>query len=213
VTKRSFWSLLLVSTAVELLVFYRPQAPVQGAATALFTDLALQTALLLGLPVTWIKLVARTRVTDAGLSLPPARQWLPWLLPFAAVVLPLALAATRIPSIHASYPRLEQAREQHWLLAPSTLAFAGYGLAWEFFFRGFMMMGLKARLGHWAVVLQAFPCAVMHLGKPELEVLASFPSAIVLGAIAYRAGSVVPAWLLHMAIALVINLGCVFWPL
>jgi membrane protease YdiL (CAAX protease family) len=75
------------------------------------------------------------------------------------------------------------------------------------------MMGLEPRLGRFAIVLQAVPCAVMHLGKPSLEVLASFPAAVVLGAIAYRTRSVFPGWLLHFAIALLINLGCVFWPL
>jgi uncharacterized protein len=210
---RSFWSLLLVSSAIELLTFYRPSLPCSNSTLCLLVDLVLQTALLLGLPVMWLKLVQHGRMVDVGLTLASPRSWIRWLLPLAAVALPLVFVATRIPSIHAAYPRLAQARSEPWLLVPSTVAFAGYGLAWEFFFRGFLLFGLKAHVHRWSIVLQAIPCALMHIGKPSLEGLASFPAALLFGAIAYRTGSIVPGWLLHVSVALVINLGCVFWPL
>ena len=210
---RSLWALLLVSSAIELVTVFRPSIPCANLATGLFADLALQTLLLLGLPAAWIGLSRRGRFADAGLTLATWRNWLRWLVPLAAIALPLALLGTRIPSIHAAYPRLWLARSQPWLLIPSTLAFAGFGLAWEFFFRGFLMLGLKPRLRQWAIVVQALPCALMHVGKPDIEVAAAFPAALVLGVLAYRTGSVIPGWLLHLAVALVINLGCVFWPL
>jgi membrane protease YdiL (CAAX protease family) len=126
---------------------------------------------------------------------------------FFAVVL-----ATRIPEVHAVYPVVREARTEPWLLVPSTLAFATYGFAWEFFFRGFLLSGLRARWGRVAILLQALPCAFMHLGKPSLELAASFPAALVFGGIAFANRSIVPGWVLHVAIALVMNLACVFWP-
>ena len=210
---RSLWTLLLVSSAIELLTWYRPSIPCSEPATCLFVDLALQTVLLFGLPAAWLGWSQRGRLAEAGLTLAVPRDWIRWLVPLAAVALPLALLGTRIPSVHAAYPRLLQARSQPWLLIPSTLAFAGFGLAWEFFFRGFLMLGLKTQLRQWAIVVQAIPCALLHVGKPDIEVAAAFPAALVLGLLAYRVGSVIPGWLLHLAVALVINLGCVFWPL
>jgi membrane protease YdiL (CAAX protease family) len=211
VIKRSFWSLLLASTALELLVFYRPTFALAEPTLSLLMDLAFQTVLLLGLPAVWLKLVGH-RWSEVGLAWPAARTWR-WLALAAVVLLPAALLATRIPSIHAAYPRLTSARAAPWLLVPSTLAFAVYGLGWEFFFRGFLLRELAAYVGRWAIIVQAIPCTLMHLGKPTPELVAAFPAAIVFGAMAYRLGSVLPGWLLHVLVALVINLGCLFWPL
>jgi membrane protease YdiL (CAAX protease family) len=165
------------------------------------------------LPVAIIKLGLGRRPGDYGLSLGKPRIWIRWLVLLAAVALPLALLGTRIPAIHAAYPRPIQARTQPWLLIPSTLAFAMFGLGWEFIFRGFLLLGLKPHLGYWAILVQAIPCTLMHMGKPDIEVIAAFPAALAFGALAYRTGSVIPGWLLHLWVALTINLGCVFWPL
>ncbi|MBN1608648.1 MAG: CPBP family intramembrane metalloprotease [Polyangiaceae bacterium] len=86
-------------------------------------------------------------------------------------------------------------------------------MAWEFFFRGFVLLGLRRAWGSRAIVIQAVPSALMHIGKPWLEVLASFPAALFFGIVAYRTNSIVPGLLLHLWVALVVNLGCVFWPL
>jgi membrane protease YdiL (CAAX protease family) len=212
VINRSLGALLFVSTAIELLVFFRPTFWLGDAALSLVVDLAVQTVLWAGLPLLWLGAVAYRRGSLVGLARPPARAW-QWTALLVAAALPVALLATRIPSIHGAYPRLADARVQPWLLVPSTLAFAGYGLAWELFFRGFLLLGLKAHVGRWAILLQAVPCGLMHVGKPTFELLAAFPAALVFGVIAYRAGSILPGWLLHMLVALAVNLGCVFWPL
>jgi uncharacterized protein len=211
VSKRQLWALLLVSTAIEVLMVFRPALPLKHATSALFADLAWQTLLLWGPGVLYLKIVEHRRLAQAGVTWGQPRVWLRWLVPMAVLVLPAVLMATRVPSVHAAYPRLAQARTQTWLLVPSTLAFAAFGLGWEFFFRGFLLMGLARYFRGWAILLQAIPCTLLHLGKPCPEVLASFPAALVLGAMAFRTGSIVPAWLLHLLVALVANLGCVFW--
>lgn len=225
---RSLGSLLLVSTLFELAIYCTsyctsycpsyctwvlPGCASRSPAVSLFVHLALQTVLLFGLPVAWLKLVDRARLAVAGLAFPPARMWVSWILPVAAVTIPIALIATRIPAIHAAYPRLAEAHHNPWLLVPSTIGFATYGLSWEFFFRGFLQTGLSRHIGRWALVVQAIPCGLMHWGKPLPELVASFPAAVVFGAIAYQTGSVIPGWLLHVFIALTINLGCILWPL
>jgi len=53
----------------------------------------------------------------------------------------------------------------------------------------------------------------MHAGKPDLEIAASFPAALVFGALAYHTRSIVPGLLLPLWASLVVHLGCVFWPL
>ena len=51
---------------------------------------------------------------------------------------------------------------------------------WEFLFRGFLLFSLYTVIGPYAIVLQAVPFALAHLGKPELEtILLSVPHPLV----------------------------------
>jgi len=49
--------------------------------------------------------------------------------------------------------------------------------------------------------------AVIHAGKPLLELALSFPAAIFLGLLAYRVGSIRPLVVLHMATAAVVAMA------
>ena len=58
-----------------------------------------------------------------------------------------------------------------------------YGLqfmALEFFFRGFMVHGLKHRLGYMAIFVMVVPYNMLHFNKPVLEAVAAIGGAIVL---------------------------------
>jgi uncharacterized protein len=206
------WSILLLSLVVEGLLFVRPEIS-GGPAVQLFGDLAQQSALLAGAPLLWTRILIRARLGDYGLHLRGFRRWRNECLLLALPLVALALLLTRVPAMHAAYPRFEPAQSQPWLLVPSTAAFAIYGLSWEFFFRGWILFGLRPRWGVWANVVQAVPCALLHMGKPNLEWAIAFPVALGLGALAMRWGTLVPGFLLHAGVALAINLGCIFWPL
>jgi uncharacterized protein len=213
VPRRPALTLLVFSIVVEFLVLVRPPLAGLDGSARLFADLGLQTVLLSALPAAWVRWVVRCSLADAGLTLGRPRQWMGWLGVLAAGAVPAALWLTRLESVHRAYPVLAEARTAPWLLVPSTLAFAAFGLAWEFFFRGFLVMGTRRAWGPWAIVIQAVPCTLLHVGKPGVEVVAAFPFALFLGVLAYRTRSIVPGLLLHLWVALVVNLGCVFWPL
>ena len=211
--QRRSWAVLSLSLVVELLVVTRPRLAGLSADTLCLVDLVLQMALLLGIPAAMVKYVLGGGLHDVGLCLAGARHWLRWWTPLFAVSLLLALLCTRLPSIHEAYPRLPAARSSAGWFILSTLTFASYGLAWEFFFRGFLLFGIEQRFGSWAVVVQGVPCALMHWGKPNFELLCALPAAILLGIMALRARSIVPGFVLHASVALCVNLGCLFWPL
>jgi membrane protease YdiL (CAAX protease family) len=71
---------------------------------------------------------------------------------------------------------------------------------WEFFFRGFILFGLAKKIGPTALPVHAIPFALFHMGKPSAEVIASFFAALLLGQIALKAKSFLPAFLIHWAI-------------
>jgi membrane protease YdiL (CAAX protease family) len=73
-----------------------------------------------------------------------------------------------------------------------------YMFAWEWFFRGFLLMSVRRISGPLvAVLLQAVLFTIMHLGKPTIEVVSSFFGAVILGAWALRARSMMPCFVVH----------------
>ena len=68
---------------------------------------------------------------------------------------------------------------------------------WEFLFRGFLLFSLHSLLGPAANGIQATLCAIMHIHKPTLEFLGSFPFALVLGWLALRTRSIWYGVFLH----------------
>ena len=59
-------------------------------------------------------------------------------------------------------------------------------LGWEFFYRGFMTLGLKDSLKEGAILVQMIPFTLLHLGKPMAESVACIPSGLIWGYIAYK---------------------------
>jgi len=122
-----------------------------------------------------------------------------------AILASIALAAVlaRLPVVASTYRRF-------LMISPaaaiaSVALFALYFLAFEFFFRGFLLFGLAKSLGRAAIVVQALPFALVHLPKGAFETLASLFGGIAFGAIAWRARSFVPAWLIHVTLATGVN--------
>jgi hypothetical protein len=73
--------------------------------------------------------------------------------------------------------------------------------ALEFFFRGFMVHGLKLRLGYAAIFVMMVPYAMLHFQKPILEALAAIVGATVLGTLSLKTRSVWWGAVLHISIA------------
>ena len=97
-------------------------------------------------------------------------------------------------------------------LVISTLAFGVYMFAWEFFFRGLLIGGLRETFGSHAIVIQAVPFTLAHFGKPELEVFASFFVGLALGWIAYYGRTFLPAFVMHWIWHSTFEMLVVLWP-
>ena len=113
----------------------------------------------------------------------------------AAVLVSLAV---RVPTFQRYYDRLGP----QGALWPWMGLFAIDMLAWEFFFRAFMLFGLEPALGEMSVYVQMIPFAIAHVGKPEIETLSSIAGGILVGYIVRRCRSFWPAFVLHMIIGL-----------
>lgn len=76
-----------------------------------------------------------------------------------------------------------------------------YYTSWEFFFRGFMLFGLRKIVGDWnAICIQTLPSTLWHIGMPTGEVFASIFGGILFGLLSIRTRSILWPFLLHFLI-------------
>ena len=116
------------------------------------------------------------------------------------LMLPLILWAATQAAFQQKYPFYKGATE-------GGLSFWGYELAYgaqfvgvEFFFRGFLTFALFKRFGYNALLIMAIPYVMVHFNKPLPETFGALGAALILGALALRAGSCVPGIFLHWAV-------------
>jgi len=169
-------------------------------------------ALLLFVPLLIIFLVFREDPAAYGFARGDTRAALRlFLVLFVPTVVVLAIFARR-PEFQRYYPINEAARYFRPELLHWEVAYNGfYMFCWEFFFRGFLLFGLRQMMGNRAIYLQAIAFGLMHWGKPAPEFYVSFLTGFVLGVVALRSRSFLPTFALHAASAISFDLFVLAW--
>ncbi|MBZ0120361.1 MAG: CPBP family intramembrane metalloprotease [Sandaracinaceae bacterium] len=139
-------------------------------------------------------------------------------LPEVAIVLGLWLAMIPIvyvihdrPTFAAIYPRLPAAEHDAQLFLLYEGLYLVKWIAWEFFFRGFMLFGLGRDFLSRSVLVSSIPFALMHYGKPEIEMASAFLAGLVLCFVALRGKSIWPGVLLHWLVAATLDFFASEW--
>jgi hypothetical protein len=79
---------------------------------------------------------------------------------------------------------------RHWgVFVVFELWFVLYWLGWEYLWRGFVLFGTARRFGHYAIIIQMVPFALLHLYKPLPEALLSVVGGVALGILVWRCRS------------------------
>lgn len=151
-------------------------------------------------PLLLIVLVFRERPAAYGFSLGDWRAGLKWTLVAWAVAAPLLYLAGRTPDMAAYYLRYEQPLAGILLNAALDL------IGWEFLFRGFLLFALYRVAGPSAIILQAVPFALAHLGKPALETFSTIFGGAFFGWVAWRARSFLYPFLIHWYVSVFVVL-------
>ena len=163
--------------------------------------LVVNAILLLWLPLLFVLCGLRAKVEEFGMG--PGQGRAGWMLAGLgyAVMLPILVIAARRPEFQAMYPLRDLVRGQPGMFLYWELSYGFYFFLWEWFFRGFLLFGLRRGFGWHAIWLQAIPFGLLHWGKPPLEMASAFPGGLLLGLLAWRAESFLPCFALHWAIA------------
>jgi membrane protease YdiL (CAAX protease family) len=162
-----------------------------------------QTAIYVAAPLVLIKLVFHQRLEDYGVKTRGGfRCWWAYALMFLAI-LPCVVSVSGGSAFQRTYP--------FYRLAPGEplwprffiweVLYAGQFFALEFFFRGFVLHGLRRRFGVYSIFVMTVPYCMIHFGKPPLETVAAIAAGIILGFMSLKTRSVWMGAVLHVAVA------------
>ncbi len=173
-----------------------------------------QVLLYVAIPVIQILFFFRQSLSDYGLKVWGfASLW--WLyLAMLSVMIPIVLMVSHTDSFQDTYPFYRGSLKEplwprFWIWeAAYFLQFIGL----EFFFRGYLLHGVKRRFGAYAIFVMMIPYCMIHFGKPMPETFAAIAAGIILGFMCLKTRSIWMGAALHVSVALTMDF-CSLWRL
>ena len=163
-------------------------------------------------PALLVRLVFRERLADYGLKLRGAFAdgWV--YLVMLAVVGPLVWIVSHSEEFQRTYPFYQHPRGAP--LWPDFWRWEFvYGLQFlgvEFFFRGFLVHGLRRRFGAYCIPIMVVPYCMIHFGKPLPETLASIVAGMALGFMSLRTRSIILGVAIHVTVAMSMDFASMY---
>ena len=158
------------------------------------------------------------RVSDYGVAV---RGQLKHLWIYGALyllVLPGVVLVSFTQPFQNTYPFYKCAGRSVFDFVAWELLYAAQFVSLEFFFRGYMLQSLRRTMGAYAIFVMVMPYCMIHYGKPLLETTGAIVAGLVLGTLAMRTGSIWCGALIHVSVALtmdilsLIHTGWRSWP-
>jgi membrane protease YdiL (CAAX protease family) len=155
------------------------------------------------IPMLIIRLILHERLRDYGLKFRGAfaDSWVYAVL--FAIAAPLVFFASATDRFQEKYPFynvvLDNGLSAAFWRWEALYMIQFFGV--EFFYRGFLVHGLKHRFGVYAIFVMMVPYCMLHFNKPMPETLAAICGAVVLGFMSLRTRSIWMGTAIHMTIA------------
>ena len=80
----------------------------------------------------------------------------------------------------------------------------------EFFFRGFLVHGLKKEIGDYSVLVMVIPYCMIHFQKPFLETIGAIFAGLILGYLSLRKNSIATGIALHFSVAITMDVFALY---
>jgi membrane protease YdiL (CAAX protease family) len=158
------------------------------------------------LPVLAIMAMPGERLRDYFVSLKGFVKHLWIYVVLFALITPAVIIAAQTESFNTTYPFYKWANRSAFDFWTWQAMYALQFLSLEFFFRGFMLRGLRYSMGSKAIFVMIVPYCMIHYGKPVSETLGAIGAGIILGTLAMRTKSIWGGVLIHCGVALSMDL-------
>jgi len=156
------------------------------------------------IPIVMIRFVFKEKLSDYGLKWKGAFSFAGFYALAFLLLFPFVVWVSFAPEFQVTYPffvPIDRNEMIPYFLVWEIFYVAQF-FALEFFFRGWMVLGLKKDLGLYSVFVMVIPYCMIHFTKPMPECIGSIFAGIFLGLMTYRTQSVWMGALLHVAVAL-----------
>jgi membrane protease YdiL (CAAX protease family) len=154
------------------------------------------------LPVITVKFIFKEKLADYGVKWRGAFKDYYLYIIMLVVMIPLVLYFSTTTIFQSKYPFITL--EQGHPLFPDfwkwEVLYVAQFFALEFFFRGFLLHGLKKRFGFYSVFVMTIPYCMIHFGKPLQETLAAIVAGVVLGCLSLKSNSIFLGCLIHVSV-------------
>jgi membrane protease YdiL (CAAX protease family) len=162
------------------------------------------------IPVIVILCMPGERLRDYYLSFKNFRRKAGVYVVLFLLILPVVIAAPRLfAGFYLTYPFYKWANRSAFDLWTWEAMYAVQFMSLEFFFRGFMLKALRPRFGSHAIFVMIVPYCMIHYGKPMPETLGAIVAGLVLGTLAMRTRSIWGGVLIHIAVAITMDMMAV----
>jgi membrane protease YdiL (CAAX protease family) len=150
------------------------------------------------LPALGVRFGFRERLRDYGLGIEKPLWTFGITLLGMAFVTPFAFFGAKNPQYADYYPLVKSAGASPILFVKSAFFYFLYYAGYEFFFRGFLFMGIKDDVGELqALAVSLAATVLLHVTQPQGEMILSILAGIVFPLIVLRLKSLLPVILIH----------------
>jgi len=156
-------------------------------------------------PALLILFVFRHKLAEYGFTFRGTLKSSPIYIGLYLFMLPFLIWASTWGSFQRAYPFYDNAALGGWHFWLFEFAYALQFVGVECFFRGFLTFALFRKFGYHALLIVTIPYVMIHFNKPIAETIGALIAGVVLSYLALRSKTVVPGIILHVAIAITMD--------
>jgi membrane protease YdiL (CAAX protease family) len=163
------------------------------------------------LPMFIVKFIFKENLSEYGFQFQGIRKHLWIYMLLIIVMIPIVFFISQTPAFLSKYPfyHITQKEQLRYFLIWEIIYILQF-VAIEFFFRGFLLHGIKHRFGYYAVLIAMIPYCMIHFGKPISETLGAIIAGSVLGFLSLNTNSIWLGILVHVTVAITMDF-CALW--
>lgn len=160
------------------------------------------------IPLVFIKWGLKKKLNEFGWRPQATRKDLLLYASCFLIMLPLVMLVATSKMFLVKYPFYQPRIHANWLyyFLIWELMYLIQFIAVEFFFRGFLLHGIKKQLGAYSIWIAMIPYCMIHFKKPMPETLGAIIAGFVLATFSLKNNSIWLGVLLHYSVAITMDL-------